>query len=125
MGEAKRKRRTAKATLTRRGNTLRKKLKEGRPVDEIMEAFHSMKTAYENLVVKHEEYTQLIQEDEAFEAEEKWLEECEDFYLQMEIGAKDCSKAENQDWTAESRHRTTEQRAWKVKNRFWKAERRI
>ena len=24
--------------------------------------------------------------------EEKWLEECEDFYLQMEVGAKDCSK---------------------------------
>ena len=42
-----------------------------------MEAFHGMKTAFENLVVKHEEYTQLIQDDEAFEAEEKWLEEYE------------------------------------------------
>ena len=95
MDEAKRKRRTAKAALTRRGNTLRKKLKEGRPVDEIMEAFHGMKTAFENLVVKHEEYTQLIQDDGAFEEEEKWLEECEDFYLQMEIGAKDYSKTKS------------------------------
>jgi len=95
MDEAKRKRRTAKAALTRRGNTRRKKLKESRLVDEIMEAFHSMKTAFENLVVQHEEYTQLIQEDEAFEAEEKWLEECENFYLQMEIGAKNYSKAES------------------------------
>ena len=94
LDEAKRKR-TAKAALTRRGNTLRKKLKESRPRDEIMEAFHGMKTAFENLVVKHEEYTQLIQDDEAFEAEEKWLEECEDFYLQMEIGAKDYSKAKS------------------------------
>ena len=92
LDEAKRKQRTAKAALTRRGNTLRKKLKESRPVDEIMEAFHSMKTAFKNLVVKHEEYTQLIQDDEAFEKEEKWLEECEDFYLQMEVGAKDYSK---------------------------------
>ena len=95
MDEAKRKRRTAKAALTRRGNTLRKKLKEGRPVDEIMEAFHGMKTAFENLVVKYEEYTQLIQDDGAFEEEEKWLEECEDFYLQMEIGAKDYSKTKS------------------------------
>lgn len=92
MDEAKRKRRTAKAALTRRGNTLRKKLKEGRPEDEIMEAFHGMKTAFENLVIKHEEYTLLIQDDGAFEQEEKWLEECEDFYFQMEIGAKDYSK---------------------------------
>ena len=95
LDEAKRTRRTAKAAFTRRGNTLRKKLKESRPRDEIMEAFHGMKTAFENLVVKHEEYTQLIQDDEAFEAEEKWLEECEDFYLQMEIGAKDYSKAKS------------------------------
>lgn len=89
MDEAKRKRRTTKAALTRRGNTLRKKLKEGRPEDEIIEAFHDMKAAFENLVVKHEEYTQLILDDEAFEQEEKWLEECEDFYLEMEIGAKE------------------------------------
>lgn len=71
MDEAKRKRRTAKAALTRRGNTLRKKLKEDRPIDEIMEAFHGMKTAFENLVIKHEEYTQLIEDDGAFEEEEK------------------------------------------------------
>ena len=57
LDEAKRKRRTAKAALTRRGNTLRKKLKESRPIDEIMEAFHNMKTAFENLVVEHKEYT--------------------------------------------------------------------
>ena len=55
MDEAKRKPRTAKAALTRRGNNLRKRLKEGRPADEIIEAFHDMKAAFENLVVKHEE----------------------------------------------------------------------
>ena len=67
MDDAKTKRRTAKAALTWRGNTLRKKLKEGRPVDEIIEAFHDMKAAFENLVVKHEEYAQSILDDEAFE----------------------------------------------------------
>ena len=87
MDEVKRKRRTAKAALTRRGKTLRKKLKESRPVDEVMEAFHNTKAAFDYLVVKHEEYTQLIQDDEA------WLEESEDFYLQLEMGAKDYSKA--------------------------------
>ena len=72
-----------------------KKIKEGRPVDEIMEAFQGMKTAVQNLVVKQEEYTQLILNDEAFEQEEKWLEECEDVYFQMEIGAKDYSKTKS------------------------------
>ena len=43
--------------------------------------------------MKHEEYTQLIQDDEAFEEEGKWLEESEDFYLQLEMGAKDYWKA--------------------------------
>ena len=90
LDEAKRKRRTARAALTRGENTLRKKLKECTRVDEIVEAFHSMKTALENLVVKHEEYTQLIEDDEVFEAEEKWLV---DFFLQMEICAKDYSKS--------------------------------
>ena len=80
-----------KAVLTHCGNTLRNKLKEGRPIDEILEAFHIMKTAFGNLVVKHKEYTQLIL-DEAFKQEEKWLEECKDFYLQVEIGTKDYSK---------------------------------
>lgn len=91
MNEAKKKHRTAKAALTRHGNTLRKKLTESRLEDEIVEAFCKMKAAFKNLVLKHEEYPILIQ-DEAFEQEEKWLEECKDFYPQMEISAKDYSK---------------------------------
>ena len=73
MDEAKRKCRTAKAALTHRGNTLRKKLKDGRPVDKIIEAFHDMKAVFKNLVVKHEQYMISILDDEAFEQEEKWL----------------------------------------------------
>ena len=128
MDEAKRKRRTAKAALTRRGNTLRKKLKEGRPVDEIIEAFHDMKAAFENLVVKHEEYAQLILDDEAFELEEKWLEECEDFYLEMEICAKDYSKmksalkGEKSGLDNGKSASDNELLSLKVKNQCWRAE---
>ena len=75
MEEAKIKRRTAKAALTRQGKALRKKLSDHRPISETLEALNSVKAAFEDLVVKHEAYTQLIVEDEAFEQEEAWLEE--------------------------------------------------
>ena len=45
----------------------------------VMKAFQSMKTAFDNLVVKHEEYAQMIADNEVFEQEEKWLQKCEDF----------------------------------------------
>ena len=89
MEEAKMKRRTAKAALTRQGKALRKKLSDQRPVSETLEALNSVKAAFEDLVVKHEAYTQLIVEDEAFEQEEAWLEECQDFFLEIEMKAVD------------------------------------
>ena len=128
MDETKRKRRTAKAALTRRGNTLRKKLKEGRPVDEIMKAFHGMKTAFENLVIKHEEYTQLIQDNGAFEEEENgWRSARTSIFSWKSVQRitrkrNRYRKAKNQDCTTECRHRTTEHRPWKVKNQYWRAE---
>lgn len=60
MADTKVKRRTTKAALTQHVKTLQKKLKESRPDMEVMEAFQSMKGAYDDLIVKHEEYTQLI-----------------------------------------------------------------
>ena len=89
MEEAKIKRRTAKAALTRQGKALRKKLSDHRPISETSEALKSVKAAFEDLVVKHEAYTQLIVEDEAFEQEEAWLEECQDFFLEIEMQAVD------------------------------------
>lgn len=68
-------------------------MKRNRPIDEVIEAFQSMRTPFNNLFVKHEKYTQMIADDETFEKEEKWLEECQDFYLEMEISPKDHSKA--------------------------------
>lgn len=39
----------------------------------------------DDLASKHEVYTQKIRDDQAFEKEEQWLEECQDMYLQIEL----------------------------------------
>ena len=84
LSEAKLRRRTAKAALTRISKTLRIKLQNDRPPGEITEALQKVKQAYNDLVVKHEEYAQNIENDENFETEEKWLEESQNAYLQLE-----------------------------------------
>ena len=61
LSEAKLRRRTAKAALTRISKTLRIKLQNDRPPGEITEAFQKVKQAYNDLVVKHEEYAQNIE----------------------------------------------------------------
>ena len=57
------------------------KLEHERPPEETTEAFNKIKHAYDNLVAKHEEYVQHIEDDGAFEAEERWLDESQDAYL--------------------------------------------
>ncbi|CAB3987123.1 Hypothetical predicted protein, partial [Paramuricea clavata] len=89
LSEAKLRRRTAKAALTRISKTLRIKLQNDRPPGEITEALQKVKQAYNDLVVKHEEYAQNIENDEEFETEEKWLEESQDAYLQLECTTND------------------------------------
>ena len=61
LSEAKLRRRTAKAALTRISKTLRIKLQNDRPPGEITEALQKVKQAYNDLVVKHEEYAQNIE----------------------------------------------------------------
>ena len=41
------------------------------------------------MVAKHEEYVQHIEDDGAFEAEERWLDESQDAYLKLEITTND------------------------------------
>ena len=89
LSEAKLKRRSAKALLTRSSKTLKVKLQNERSTEEVIEAFQKVKNAYDNLVVKHEEYVQHIKEDEAFQEEEIWLDESQDTYLQLEITTND------------------------------------
>ena len=89
LSQAKLKRRSAKALLTRSSKTLILKLEHERPPEEITEAFNKVKHAYDNLVAKHEEYVQHIEDDGAFEAEERWLDESQDAYLKLEITTND------------------------------------
>ena len=93
LSQAKLKRRGAKALLTRASKTLTVKLQSERPPEEITEAFQKFKHAYENLIAKHEEYVQHIKDDGAFELEERWLDESQDAYLQLEIKTNDYIRA--------------------------------
>ena len=89
---AKLRRRTAKATLTRLNKALKKKLNGNRPREEITEALQLVKDAYAELIIKHDAYTELIEDDETFEQEELWLEECQNAYLELETNALDYIK---------------------------------
>ena len=89
LSQAKLKRRSTKALLTRSSKTLMVKLEHERPPEEITEAFNKVKHAYDNLVAEHEEYVQYIEDDGAFEAEERWLDESQDAYLKLEITTND------------------------------------
>ena len=89
LSQAKLKRASAKALLIRSSKMLIVKLEHERPPEEITEAFIKVKHAYDNLVAKHEEYVQHIEDDGAFEAEKRWLDESHNAYLKLEITTND------------------------------------
>ncbi|XP_071509125.1 uncharacterized protein [Diadema antillarum] len=89
----KHRRRGAKAKFTRLGNALDFMLSENRPVCEVSEALKSYSEAYASLQSQHEAYTQIIEDDEEFVAEEKWMEDCQKAFLKLQIKEKDyCQK---------------------------------
>jgi hypothetical protein len=54
--------------------------------------------AFDSLVLKHEEFTTLITDDDEFEKEEKWLAECQAYFLGIDLRVKtymDSVDAEN------------------------------
>ena len=61
---AKIQRRSAKATLTRLGKALIVLQEQRRTANEVRDHLARVKQAFENVVLKHEEYTNLIIEDE-------------------------------------------------------------
>ena len=87
--KAKVSRRTAKASLTRAGKALCSMVESKRPASEVRESFIKMQEAYQRLIVKHEDVTQLIETDEEFEKEEEWLEESLEMFIRLEIHAKE------------------------------------
>ena len=44
--------------------------------------------AFDSLVLKHEALTSLITDDEKFDKEEKWLAECQEYFLRIDLGVK-------------------------------------
>ena len=59
-----------------------------RPVDEVRDYLVKVTQAFNNVVLKHESYANLIEEDELFEQEELWLDQCQNEFLKLEIDTK-------------------------------------
>ena len=70
--QAKIKRRNCKGALTRQGKNNEKKYE----------------LAFEDLLSKHEEFLMLLEDDEQFEHEGAWMEECQEIYLKVLRTAK-------------------------------------
>ncbi|CAB4028661.1 Hypothetical predicted protein [Paramuricea clavata] len=62
---------------------------EAKALSEAKLRRRTAKAALTRIIVKHEEYAQNIENDEEFETEEKWLEESQDAYLQLECTTND------------------------------------
>ena len=70
---AKKTQRNAKSTFTRCGNWLTNIVEVKRPESEVRDALSKVKEAYNDLIVKHENYTTLIDDDGKFEEAEIWM----------------------------------------------------
>ena len=91
LKEAKKIWRNAKAALTRgpRGcNWLNNVIEVKRPGSEVRDALDKVEKAYDELVVKHEDYTKLIDDDTKFEEAENWMEECQGSFMNYVMRAK-------------------------------------
>ena len=60
-----------------------------RPATEVGKSLSKVQEAYEKLTQKHEELTKLIEDDEQFEKEEMWFEECQEMLMRVEVKAKE------------------------------------
>ena len=78
----------AKAALTRAGKSLRIAIESKRPGKDVSDFLYKVQEAYETLIVKHEEFTKLIEDDKEFESQEAWLEESQDTFLSLLTRAK-------------------------------------
>ncbi len=69
-------RRNSKASLTRSGRAVLNRIENKWSIEEIKVTLANVDKVYNDLVEKHEKFTELVEEEE-FEAEERWLEECQ------------------------------------------------
>ena len=97
MGDAAKKaakilRRNAKGNLTRRSNTLINVIDAERSKEEIIESLERAESAYSEVTERHDEFTKLIEDDEEFDEEEQWMDDCRRNFLEVKMRAKDCIK---------------------------------
>ena len=85
---AKNQRRAAKASLTRLGKALEHVIDQKRPANEVSDYLVKVKDAFDNVVVKHELYANMLDDDEQSETEEEWLDECQNYFLRLDIDSK-------------------------------------
>ena len=81
-------RRTAKAALTRSGKLVNNLIEGKRPKHEVREMLDKLQNSFNELVIKHEAYMALIDDDHEFEEEEAWLGECQENLMLIEYQAK-------------------------------------
>ena len=81
-------RRTANAGLTRCGKALEHLISHERPTNEVRDALSKFNNAFDSLVLKRKEFTSLIENDDEFAKEESWLDDCQNFFLKVDVAAK-------------------------------------
>ena len=80
--------RTAKAALMRIGKAVEHEINHKRPQNEVRNSLLKLNIAFDSLVLKHEALTSLITDDDEFDKEEKWLAECQEYFLRIDLGIK-------------------------------------
>ena len=63
-----------------------------------------LRSAFDNLVSKHEEYTNLLEDDEELEKEELWIDSCQSSFMKLDIDAK--NYIESRDISIESKSKS-------------------
>ena len=111
LKHAKLKRRNAKGTLTRLGKALVLKIEGKRTVEEVKESFAKVAQSYADLVERHDELIQLIEDDEEFETEAAWLEECQENFLRLEVRSKDYELSAEQEKQLVGTHKSLNENA--------------
>ena len=86
--KAKNSRRGAKGALTRAINVTYELFKASRSKNEVKQAFEEIQRAHAGLVMKHEEFAMLL-DDEEFEDAEKWKQVCTSEYTTCTLSYHD------------------------------------
>ena len=96
QNERKKKIRSAKCSFPRVVNGLKFLLENERPETEIEESLVNLEKSYSYLEAKHENFMILIKDDEEYDSQEAWMDECQQRFLQLKIQANDYIKSHGQ-----------------------------